>query len=410
MLLEFKVENFKSFKEETSFTMEATVDKRHPQNLISEGKFNFLKTSMIYGANASGKTNLIDAMGLLRIFVLKSHSHVPELLLLQYPFIFDGISRSKPTRFQIKFLKNKTIYDYSFSYDANGITKESLTYSPNGRLSTIFKRNGQEFIFTKNKGEQKLISERVKKTSLYLSVSYQFNCNITKDAFEWFLNDFLVLVNNNVDTSLNALIHRMDSNTLFDARVKKAFKIADFGIVAIKDKSKAQKDVGGTIQGPFVPMFSFQDIWVDHNIIDKSGNSITIELPINQESSGTIRFISTIGPIIDALSKGSTLAVDELDVNFHPDLCKWIMSLFYSPEENPHGAQLIFNTHDVGLLNLDEIRRDQVWFVEKQWETGESHLVPLSEYKERNDRDIRNSYINGRYYAKPFISTERLME
>jgi len=411
MLLEFRVENYKSFKEDILFTMEAAADKKHLNNLTDTGKFRILKTSVIYGANASGKTKLIEAVGLMGAFVRNSHAHLSNTRLSYHPFAFDDISKSSPTCFQIKFLKNDVLYDYSFSYNSTEIVKESLYFYPKGKVAAIFERNGQEFNFVKEKGKQKLLSERVKKESLYLSVAHQFNYSPVKEAFEWLTNDLLVLLGTDSGRSLDVLIDKMIVDPKFRERVNRAFRIADLGIISVKDKGRISRRPEKDVYYPEPQLaFEIEDIWVDHTTVGRDGKNITAELPLCQESSGTIQFISTIGSVIDALELGSTLVVDDIDVNFHHELCKWILGLFHDTEENPKGAQLIFNTHDVELMDLDEIRRDQVWFTDKDWETGISSLRSLSEYKERNDRDIRRSYINGRYSAKPFISTERLMK
>nr|WP_157844377.1 AAA family ATPase [Candidatus Methanomethylophilus sp. 1R26] len=141
-----------------------------------------------------------------------------------------------------------------------------------------------------------------------------------------------------------------------------------------------------------------------------SVNGKTVVFPISSESSGTVRFMSVIGPVVSALINGWTLVIDEIDMSFHTDVCQWIVNLFLDPAENRHGAQLIFNTHEVGLLDQSIVRRDQIWFTVRDWSTGASDLRRLSDYKVRNNTDIRKAYLNGSFGAKPFIAPERLME
>ena len=148
------------------------------------------------------------------------------------------------------------------------------------------------------------------------------------------------------------------------------------------------------------------EIWVEHTVGGRK-----IELPLAAESSGTNRFLAVIGPIIDALLNGNTVVIDELDLSFHTDICEWILGLFLSPYENKKGAQLIFNTHDVGLLDQELVRRDQIWFTSKDWDTYEATMSRLSDFKGiRKDLDIRKAYLNGTFGAKPFIAPDRLME
>ena len=148
------------------------------------------------------------------------------------------------------------------------------------------------------------------------------------------------------------------------------------------------------------------DIWVEHKVGNRK-----VELQLDSESSGTLRFMGIIGHVISSLLYGNTVVVDELDLSFHTDICQWILGLFLDPEENRNGAQLIFNTHDVGLLDQEILRRDQVWFTSKDWGTYEATLTRLSDYKGvRKDLDIRRAYLNGSFGSKPFIAPDRLME
>ncbi len=153
-----------------------------------------------------------------------------------------------------------------------------------------------------------------------------------------------------------------------------------------------------------IPVVS--DIWVEHKVGGRK-----VELQLGSESSGTLRFLGIIGHVISSLMNGRTVVIDELDLSFHTDICQWILGLFLNPEENRKGAQLIFNTHDVGLLDQEILRRDQIWFTSKDWDTYEAVLTRLSDYKGvRKDLDIRRAYLNGSFGSKPFIAPDRLME
>ena len=206
--------------------------------------------------------------------------------------------------------------------------------------------------------------------------------------------------------NIDMLLSMMKSHNKFNTLVKKALNIADFGISNLHDRG----NTSGSIDGVNAEIISMSphvsDIWVEHTIGNKK-----IELPLRSESSGTTRFLTVIGPIIDALLSGKTVVVDELDLSFHTDICEWILGLFLSPYENKKGAQLIFNTHDVGLLDQNIVRRDQIWFTSKDWNTYEATMTRLSDYKGvRKDLDIRKAYLNGTFGAKPFIAPDRLME
>lgn len=415
MLIEFAIENFKSFKDRTYFSMEATADRKLPENVIEvrnekDKEIKLLKTSMIYGANASGKTNFIDAMDLFKQLVMHSHTYINVMPYI--PFIFDESCSKKPTTMEIKFLKEGILYEYTFSYNSSKILSESLIYFPNRRKAIVFERKEQNFKFVRDKKWQSMNAKGVKETALYLTVSAQFNYEISKNVVEWILNNFLIFIGGNENFLIGTLLDRMEKDQLLKKRALKAFRIADLGIVDMKNKNQ-QANTAKTIETQIsfpVASIIFHDIWVKHSLEGSAESQKTAELPLAYESTGTIKFMSIVGPIITVLSNGGTIIIDEMDVNFHSELVKWIINLFHDPKENLKGAQLIFNTHNVELLNLDLIRRDQIWFMGKDWNNGSSSLHSLAEYSERNDRDIRKAYLSGRYGARPFISPDRLIE
>ena len=408
MILNFSVENYKIFKEKTTLSMIATFDKSHPENVIQidENQPRVLKTCSIYGANASGKTKFIEALGLMSSFVRGSLGHLPGAMLNYTPFIYDEESMNKPTVFEVDFIHDSKRYVYGFSYDRKRIVEEHLFLLPGGKKKMIFERKGQDFKFNTDKKIQTENSKRVRENILFISVGAQFNHLPSIDVVTWFDKELYVLAGELLDISINNLVGVMDNNIRFRSLVKKALQIADFGISDIYDKNKREKrdDVisGSTIS--MVPVVS--DIWVEHKVGGRK-----VELQLGSESSGTLRFLGIIGHVIDSLVSGKTVVIDELDLSFHTDICQWILGLFLDPEENRKGAQLIFNTHDVGLLDQEMLRRDQIWFTSKDWDTYEAVLTRLSDYKGvRKDLDIRRAYLNGSFGSKPFIAPDRLME
>ena len=408
MILNFSVENYKIFKERTTLSMVAAVDKSHLNNVIQTdgGKLKVLKSSLIYGANASGKTKFIEALQLMSNFVRGSLSHLPGSQLNYTPFIYDEKLSKKPTCFEVEFVYNSKRYVYGFSFDRKRIVEEHLFLIPGAKKKMIFERNGQGFKFSTDKKIQNENSKRVRENVLFVSVGAQFNHSPSIDVVSWFNNELYVLTGNMLDYSINTLVNVMDNDPRFNKLVKKALLIADFGISDIYDKTKGnkRKDVISAVPVSILPVVS--DIWVEHKIGRRK-----IELQLGSESSGTLRFLGIIGHVINSLIYGKTVVVDELDLSFHTDICQWLLGLFLDPDENKKGAQLIFNTHDVGLLDQEMLRRDQVWFTSKNWETYEATLTRLSDYKGiRKDLDIRKAYLNGSFGSKPFIAPERLME
>ena len=407
MLLSFSVTNYKVFRDTVTLDMTATSDKRHEDNLIlMDGRHRTLRTCAIYGANASGKTTLFNAMTLFRNFVIQSPAHQDNVKLNHTPFALDVKSLKRPTEFRVEFKTDGIRYDYGFSYDSDAICEEHLIYYPNGRKTVVFVRDGKNYFFNADKKFREGNARRVRSKSLFLSVSAQFNDEVCISAANWIVNDFAVLCGIDQSMSIDYLLNLMESDKRVSRLMIRAFKIADFGITRIYDNNKKRKNApsapGAIDMGIPFPM---KDIRVEHDV---NGHKVTF--PLAAESAGTIRFMSVIGPIIVSLLRGSTIAIDEMDMSFHTDVCQWIVGLFLDPSENRRDAQLIFNTHETGLLDQSVIRRDQVWFTMKDWETGAAELRRLSDYKIRNDLDIRKAYLNGSFGAKPFIAPERLME
>ncbi len=408
MILNFSVENYKIFKEKTTLSMIATADKSHSNNVfeIENGHQRVLKTSSVYGANASGKTKFFEALELMSNFVRGSLSHIPGAQLNYTPFIYNEGSMRKPTSFEIEFIHDSKRYVYGFSYDRKRIVEEHLLSFPNGKKKSIFERKNQVFKFNSDKKIQNENSKRVRENILFVSVAAQFNHGPSVDVVTWFNNELYIMTGKNLEISIDSLINVVQNDANFRLLVKKALRIADFGINDIYDKSRRERR-DDVISAPpifMVPVVS--DIWVEHKVGGRK-----VELQLGSESSGTQRFLGIIGYVIESLLKGKTVVVDELDMSFHTDICHWILGLFLDSEENKKGAQLIFNTHDVGLLDQEILRRDQIWFTSKDWNTYEALLTRLSDYKGvRKDLDIRKAYLNGSFGSKPFIAPERLME
>ena len=408
MILNFSVENYKIFKEKTTLSMIATFDKSHPDNVIQvdDKQPRVLKTCSIYGANASGKTTFIEALGVMSSFVRGSLGYLPGSLLYYTPFIYDDEFMNKPTSFEVEFVYKSKRYVYGFSYDKKKIQEEHLFIFPNGKKKVVFERNEKGYKFTSDKKIQYENSKRVRDNVLFVSVGAQFNHEPSIDVVSWFNNELFVLTGDTLEFSIDNLVEVIEHNEKFNQLVKKALLIADFGISDIYNKNKGQERKN-VVSGPSVTMVPVvSDIWVEHNVKGRK-----VELQLESESSGTLRFLGIIGHVISSLMNGRTVVVDELDLSFHTDICQWILGLFLNPEENKKGAQLIFNTHDVGLLDQEILRRDQIWFTSKDWDTYEAVLTRLSDYKGvRKDLDIRRAYLNGSFGSKPFIAPDRLME
>ncbi len=420
MLLEFRVKNFRSYQDEQTLSMLASSDDSHPSNVSQVGgeeDGRYINSAIIYGANASGKSNLIIAISLLKNLVVLSHQHQKGMLLNHHPFRFDQKCIDRPTVFDIRFKKAGILYDYHLAFTSKEIVEESLHSSPNNRRAMIFGRKGQTFEFRKDKMEQEIISRRTLENTLYLSTSVQFNYQGTTPAFEWFRDDLLVLDTTSQDQLLDKVIDRMNRNKRFKNDLLKALRIADLGIVGVSGKVKdvPLREMEGRLPPQLIGAMTILGTPVRErslkftHIVMMEGKEERFDLEDLNESEGTRKLFSVIGPIIDTLSTGGTMVIDELDTKLHHDISKWIVGLFHDPKQNKKGAQLIFNTHDLNLLDQSLFRRDQIWFTEKDADHGCTSLYSLVEFHERKDRDILKAYTQGRYGAIPYISSEKVL-
>ena len=403
-MINFSITNYKMFRDRTVISMEATKDKRLSDNAFSIEqlpKSKILKLITAYGANASGKTSVFNAMQLFTNFIRVSASHADGAPLNYTPFAFDE-SEKEPTSFEAEFISNGIRYQYGFGYDSERIVEEHLYKYPNGRKMIVFERDMDEYVFKSDSKFRAENARRVRKNCLYVSVCSQFNDEDCINVLKWATERLLILIDNDMSYALDVLTTFMDRDEKFRSMVHRAFRIADMGITDVHDRMKSvigPSTVSGTVRIPI------QDIWVKHEYNDR-----VKELPINMESSGTIRFLSVIGQVIFALRNGITLVIDEIDMSFHMDLCEWIAGLFMDPYENQRNAQLIINTHDALFLDQSMIRRDQIYIISKDWKIGSSDVKRLSDFNIRNDLDIRKAYLNGSFGGKPFIAPETLME
>ncbi len=418
MLIEFSAKNFRSLKEKQTLSMEATPDDSLDYNLIdfkdqAEKDYRLLKSSVLYGANASGKSNVLHALMVFRNLVTNSHNNQKGDKLPHEPYKFDPDYTEKPTEFEVVFIQDDIRYNYGLKYDEEKVIEEYLYYYPKGRKSQIFERkNTDEYKFNKDKKEQQMIEERTRKNVLYLSSSTQFNYDKTSTAFDWF-NETLQGIGPGdhpelTEFTLNSLKESED----FRKKVQKALKTADFGISDVKGQIKTVpfdevEEMPSEIRtlGEEDGELKEFDIKTIHEFEEVEGS-----LPLFKESEGTRRFFSLLGPIITALNNGDVLVIDELDTKLHHLLNKFIIKLFHDPEESNSNAQLIFTTHNTNLLDQDLIRRDQVWFTERKPEIGSTDLYSLVEYSPRKDKDLEKGYLVGRYGAIPFIGDEKILE
>jgi putative abortive infection protein len=419
MLVNFTVKNYRSFKEERTFSMEASSIEEHEEAVIKAGNHRLFPLTIIYGANSSGKSNLISAIYTMRRMVMGSVRLNESDPLLYVPFALDEVSRSVPTLFEVQFIQAETRYCYGFEYTQNEIVSEWLYENGLGEEEVeLFVRSKNvievsEKAFPEGRGKEDLTNAN----RLFLSLVAQLKgeksnavmvgigeCNVvsgidTKNYDEITLAMFM----KELDGADEAQAFFKELQLGFNRFSVKKTDITTEKLASLPKLKRQQVEKN-------MSAHTLVEAITAHNIYNEDGQVIDENDFYRDvmESEGTKKVIELSGPIFDTLINGKTLIVDELDARLHPLLTRNIVLLFMDPERNKHGAQLIFATHDTNLLDLSVLRRDQIWFAEKD-KVESTDLYSLVEFEEdgqeepNNKHDIERDYIRGRYGAIPFI-------
>ncbi len=417
MLIEFTVSNFLSFKERKSMSLQATSIKDHPDNppIITE-RYKLLKGAVIYGANASGKSNFVKAMSTMRRLVLKSFEKSSTQDLDITPFLLHTGSESEPSLFEVLFLVNNIRYRYGFEVDNTSVRSEWLFEAKKNIEKPLFIRESDGIEVFPTFKEGKDLEEKTRDNTLFLAVVDQFNGTISKAIMQWFNN--FITISGLSHESYKAVTFKMLENEDQKPVLQNFYNRLDLGFDDIKivkktfDPNELPKDLPEALVKQMVTDFEGKTFIGVKTLHKKYNDKNEIEMleefdMRSQESSGTNKIFNISGPIFDVLSDGGVLIIDELDASLHPLLTLAVTKLFNSKEHNLKNAQLVFSTHDTNLLYYGNYRRDQVFFVEKDI-YGASDLYSLADYSEngkkiRNDSSFEKDYIQGRYGAIPYI-------
>lgn len=397
MILEFSISNYMSFKEKVTFSMLANSSKGLDDNYITVNDRKILKTGAIYGANASGKSNLFKALQTISLMLKNSNNIDINATLPIIPFKFDNDYITKASEFEIKFIINNIRYVYGFIADKNKIYDEYLYNYPNNRETKIFDRtNVKEYTYPqKDEKILKEIEEKNSQNKFFLATATNWNYEKTKPAYDFLTNGIITFFNMEELKNIAFNIYDNTDNNLKNFALnflKKAdLNIEDYKISSMSIPEEFLKNTRVSVK---TYQILFKHIGSDNY------------LSFDEESLGTQIVFTFIPFIANTLNKQKVLIVDELDKSLHPFLVQYIVEMFNNPEINKNGSQLIFNTHDTNLLNLNILRRDQIWFTEKNNETGESSLYSLSDFSVRKKEIVEKGYMLGRYGAVPFIKND----
>lgn len=419
MFIELRIKNHRSLRDEQLFTMEAgrigDDNDPRPRTVLGHSE-PLLTVAAIYGANASGKSNVLSGLAFMRDAVIESarfwspHQAIPRD---QFKW---GAAHDAESSFCITFLIGDTKFEYGFTVCDDAFTEEWLYGWTSGRRRLWYSREGEKIEFGPAlKGDLKTVHDATRKNALFLPVAVQLKNEQLDPIYSWFfsLNIFNLarqypapyyggrfqyhdesFVFRFLDEQGRRTQPELDSHHEMLTRFKTLLQAADFGISDVQIQRMEVPEAPSTPQRlqrkAFLKHDCYPDAW----------------LPLEQESNGTKTIFRLALPIIIAIRQGLPLFVDELEASLHPTLANHIVRLFNDPEQNPRNAQLIFTTHDTNLLGTTvgapAVRRDQVWLTEKD-ESGATVLYPLTDYKPRKEENIERGYLQGRYGAIPFL-------
>lgn len=410
MLIQFNFGNFKSYKDEVSLDMAATSIKEHPYNvLVNSRNEQFIKVAAIYGANASGKTGIIDAFYLMKYIVMYSFRRENESKGIPVKrFAFDKLSKVGKSEFEVFFSYNNREYQYGFKVDNKKVYEEWLykrDFRGKNRYSTLFERNGEKIHCEKSLGGADKFINLVEESTLFLSLISHAKIKEAKNVYDWFLStEVMDFGNALVEGYLSRMLPAKElKDEKYLISFQKFLKAIDIGIDGIRIEESKE-----TVNEDGEPSYK---VYSKHKLLDSTDYA---ELPFQEESGGYQKMFALYSYLVDCLKRGSTLLVDELDAKLHPLLLRYVINMFHNPDINKNNAQLIYTTHDVYTLTKETFRRDQIWFTEKD-ERGVSSLYSLAEYKlenkkVRNDATYNKDYLSGRYGAVPLLREFNIVE
>lgn len=419
MLVEFRTKNFRSLRDEQVFSLIASSDKTlldtHALETGVKAAPHVLKSAVVYGANASGKSNLIKALQYMRAVVMESAILKPgQTFDRLQPFKLDVTSDSHPTEFEITVILGDVRYQYGFAMNRQRIVSERLlvykAFKPQRWFERHFDAESGKDVYeygSSLKGSKNLWEGATRPNALFLSMAVQLNSEALRPVFNWFANQ-LVIVNEQSPLSPQFSVQMLKQDAQRKA-ICEFLRAADISIANIEVATKQamvhniRLDLATGKREEDANEEAVDELKFHH--ITQDGNAV---FDLADESSGTRSLLFLAGPILDILSKGLTLVVDELDTSLHTLLVQELVRLFHRPEANTGGAQLVFTTHDTSLLDAYGLfRRDQVWFVEK-YPNQSSSLYPLLDFSPRKNEALERGYLQGRYGALPFLRIQAM--
>ena len=422
VLLAFRAKNVRSFRDEIELSLLST-------RLAEEGvvrsvtwreggrPIGVLPVAGVFGANASGKSNVVKAMDDMRAHVLHSfRTGSPTGGIARRPFLLDQAAKREASRFEVDLVLEGVRHEYGFALDDDHVLEEWAYRYPHGKAVRLFHRWGNEVeLGAAERVKGRAVLELLRPNALFLSTAASANHPVLLPIYAWFARN-LRLAEASSRQFRQALTTQLLDDDARRGQVLALLRAADLGITGAKKyqldpvvKDRLQRAVrilagqeGDLDSAEEGPAFDQLGVRLTHR-----GAAGDIELDAHDESLGTLVWFGLVGPVIEALADGAVLLADELDASLHPALVAELIRLFQDPKSNPRRAQLVFNTHDATILGDSTsdrpIGRDQVWFTEKRTD-GSTRLYPLSDLDPRKEEAIGRRYLAGRYGATPILS------
>ena len=421
MLIEFSVTNFKSIQTTQSLSMAASsASELLEQNSFAtpeHGIPRLLRSAAIYGPNASGKSNFMEAVDFMKSFVTESSKKGQEGEPIHVkPFLFNAISCDEPSEFEVIFLQEGVRYQYGFAVNMTRVIHEWLIAYPEGRPQRWFERefdtasNKENWAFgSKFKGQKNLLQKATRSNALFLSTAVQLNNEQLKPLYNWFQQKLRTIGVNELASTYTTSQCKSEVGR---KKILELLNTADLSIADIKvemkkfDSSELPSDMPEPLKEAIKKRFADKEIPEVKFLHTVTGTEELIALDFDEESEGTKRLFALAGPWLDVLTKGYVLIVDELNNSMHPLMVRFLINLINNLETNRKNAQLIFSTHDTSVLDNELLRRDQIWFTEKD-SANATRLYPLSDFTPRKGEALEKGYLKGRYGALPYIGDVR---
>ena len=393
MLLEFSCSNVRSIRDKVTLNLRANTDDTFEKSLLDFEGERINPACAIYGSNATGKTSILTGIAIMQNMVITSHLLQPGDFLPRTPH---RLWQDKPSEFSMEFVWKKTRYTYTISYDTQRILKESLYYAPNGRMGTIFTRDG-----VKVKSSEKfsrietLCKEKLTPNKLVLSLAVNnLNYEELVNAFLFFKDGLVVLMNEN-NNWLEYSASKMEHDKAIKEMFLKFMKDTGSDIVDIKPKSEQRLMTSAELP-PDMPQ-AMRAMFLNQTVISTTVKTVYkgFTLDLSEESMGTQKLIRLMCPIMDIFQKGKTFVCDEIESHLHPLIVRQLVNRFIKGKVSD--AQIICATHDVEMLDLNLFRRDQIYFTDINPDFHRTTLKPLSSFQCRKDENVQRKYLESKY-------------